>query len=97
MLRKIIKLWENSDFYLFIKNIETIFFEQMTFKAKNTQDPHEHLKNYNLEIIKGIGPKIKTKLNNFGIRNPYDLIKCQSLQGVSETRLSYWKQCALSL
>lgn len=97
MFRKIIRFFEKTDWYSIIKDFESIIFHTKATGPVKITDPHAYLKNYSLEVIKGIGPKIKMKLENSGINSPYDLINCQSIQGFSESRISTWKQCALAL
>lgn len=89
MLRSIVKYFEES--------IESIFFPKKTKKILNPTDPHEYLKSYELDVIKGIGPKTKIKLVNNGIKNAYDLINCQYVEGFSQNKIENWKNCALSL
>lgn len=97
MMREIIKLIENSNISSIIRDFESIIFYQKSAKPTKTTDPYVYLKDYDLGVIKGIGPKIKMKLKKFGIENLYDLIKCQSIQGFSDSRLGIWKQSALAL
>ncbi|MHA1298273.1 MAG: hypothetical protein ACTSO9_02395 [Candidatus Helarchaeota archaeon] len=97
MFRKIVRFWENSSVYSFIKDMEKIFFESRATNEARQEDTYAYLKKYELEVIKGIGPKTKTKLENFGIMNAYDLINCQTIQGISESKINLWKQYALAL
>ena len=97
MLTRIIRYLENNDIYTIIKDFGSIFIQQKTSKPVEVTDPHIYLKNYKLELIKGIGPKTSMKLANCGINNPYDLIKCQSIHGFSASKLNTWKQSALAL
>lgn len=87
-----------------MKDMERIFFEPTQKKAKKSTtkpetnvDPYEILKTYNLELIKGIGPKTKLKLEEFGIKTPYDLIHTNAIKGFSIARLDAWKENALLL
>ncbi len=97
MFRKIIRFFEKTDWYGIVKELESIIFNTKATRPAKISDPHAYLKNYSLEVIKGIGPKTKTKLESFGINNAYDLINCQSIQGFSESKVNTWKQCALTL
>ena len=105
MISRIINFIENSNAYSLVKDFERIFFqarpqqkgEQRISISTRKVDPYEVLKTYNLEMIKGIGPKTRIKLEKFGIKSPYDLINCQQVQGISQTRIETWKQIALSL
>ena len=69
----------------------------ITTKPEIKMDPYEILKTYNLELIKGIGPKTKLKLEQYGIKNPYDLIHTEAIQGFSQARVDTWKESALLL
>ncbi len=91
MFRMILKQAEAA-----IKDFEKIFFPKKPISSVTT-DQHAYLKKYDLEVIKGIGPKTKSKLENLGIKTAYDLIKCRSIQGVSENKISAWKQHAMAL
>jgi len=104
MINKIITFIENSNVYSLMKDMERVFFEprprrtiSLPINSKFKMDPYEILKAYNLELVKGIGPKTKTKLAQFGIKTPYDLIYAEAIQGFSKARLDTWKESALLL
>lgn len=97
MFRRIIRFFEETDWYQIIKDFESFIFQTKAISPTKRIDPHVYLKNYSLEVIKGIGPKIKMKLENSGIKNPYDLINCKIIQGFSENKINSWKQSALAL
>ncbi|NHI93658.1 MAG: hypothetical protein EAX96_14325 [Candidatus Lokiarchaeota archaeon] len=103
MIERIISFIEESNVYSLLKDLERVIFQTNkytksdNFLVKTKADPHEILKTYSLEMIRGIGPKTKLKLEQFGIKNPYDLVHCQEIQGFSQKRIDNWRQIALNL
>jgi len=102
MIDRIISFIEESNIYSLVKDMERVLFQTKSYNKQPTSvsvkvDPHEILKTYSLEMIKGIGPKTRQKLETFGIKTPYDLIHSQEIQGFSQNRIDTWKQFALNL
>ena len=102
MIDRIINFIEESNFYSLVKDMERVLFQTKKYTNQPSRvsvkiDPHEILKTYSLEMIKGIGPKTKLKLERFGIRTPYDLIHTQEIQGFSQKRIENWKEIAINL
>lgn len=102
MLDRIINFIEESNIYSLVKDMERVLFQTKRYSRQPIivsakADPHKILKTYSLEIIKGIGPKTRQKLEKFGIKTPYDLIHSQQIQGFSQNRINNWKQFALKL
>ena len=104
MIEKIITFIENSNVYSLMKDMERVLLQpkprrtiSSTLKPAIKMDPYEILKAYNLELIKGIGPKTKLKLEQFGIKSVYDLVYAEAIQGFSKARVDTWKESALLL
>ena len=102
MIERIIRFIEDSNIYSLVKDMERVLFQTKRYTTQPSAisikvDPHEILKTYSLEMIKGIGPKTKLKLEKFGIKTPYDLIHSQEIQGFSQNRIKSWKEIALNL